>query len=417
MTSEKLYAFGVASALHGREYYERLWEEYRSVFDALGIKSFTVFTNEASITEQASRIREADALFIAVLTGGSSRLVKKVASLIDERTPIVLLAHGFHNSLASALGAKSRLEEEKHRVYIIESRTPSEAIDELAVVTRAIRGLVKLKSMRVVQLFTDQVYDEGVEASRIFGFNIESVTPQQLDYEMQRVNINEIRKYLESHFDLGGVDESLLEKPARLALAAERIAKARNADVVVIDCFPFIRAKGFTPCLMMSYLLDQGLVGVCEADYRSLILMVLAKQLTGRPGWIANPSHYEHDTHKLILAHCTGATILGEYATLLPHFETGKPYAVLTKIKPGTYTLAGISPGFRRMGVALAEVIESGMLTGGRCRTQVVAKLEEKDPRPFPQKAVSNHHVLIPGDVRRELTILATLAGMEVVQY
>ncbi len=414
---EKLYAFGVASAVHGREYYERLWNEYRSLFDSLGLKSFTVLTTEASITEQSQRLREADAVFIAVLTGGTSKLVRKIASLMNEKTPLILLAHGYHNSLASALSAKSRLETEGRRVYVIESLTPAEAVNELTIVVRAVKALSKLRSMRIVQLYADHVYDEGAEASRIFGFNISNVTPAEVEEEMRKVNLREIREYLSQHFDLGGVDEQLLENPARLALAAAKIAKSRNIDGVVLDCFPFIHSKGFTPCLMMSYLLDEGLIAACEADYRALVLMTLSKQLTGKPGWIANPSHYEPEKRKLVLAHCTAATILGNYATLIPHFETGRPYAVLVSIEPGTYTMAALSPDYKKMGLALVDVIESGMFSGGRCRTQVIAKIEEKDPRPFTTKAVSNHHVLIPGDVRRELKVLAELTGIEVVEY
>ncbi|WP_048192086.1 hypothetical protein [Pyrolobus fumarii] len=413
----KLYGFGVASKVHGREYYEKIWEEFRSLYQSLNIEPFQVITDENDVKMQAGGLQEADAVFIAVLTGGSSKLIKMMAEAMGGKKPIVLLAHGFHNSMASALSAKSRLESEGYPVYLIEALRPSDAVEEAAAVVRAVRAVVELRNLKVLQIDAERVYDEGVEASRRFGFRVENVTSEELDKTMENVDVREVYEYLRSHFDLGGVDARLLEKPVRLAAAAKKLASERGASAVTIDCFPFIMRKGATPCLMMSYLLDEGVISICEADYRALVLMTIAKMLTGKPGWIANPSHYDPRTRTLVLAHCTAASSLGSYSTLIPHFETGNPYAVVTKIEPGTYTLTAISPDFRKLAFALAEVVESGMLSAGRCRTQVVAKLEERSPEPFTAKAISNHHVLIVGDVRRELRIVAKLLGMEVIEY
>ncbi len=418
MTEAKLLGLGVASPVHGREYYERLWEEYRGLFQSLSIEPIGVVSDEEGVEKIGESLRDADALFIAVLTGGASRYARMLAERAGKDKPIVLLAHGYHNSFASALSAKSRLESDGYKVLLVEALRPSEAVEEAATIARAVRAAVEVRKLRVVHLDAEKLGGEAVEAAKRFGFRVENVSPSELDAMMERVDVREVKRYLSLHMDLGGVDERLAEGPARLAAAAKLAALERGANLVVIDCFPFILRKGFTPCIMMAYLLDEGLIAACEADYRAAILMTMAKVLTGKPGWIANPTHYDPQENTLILSHCTAATSLGSYATLLPHFETGNPYAVHVRIEPGVYTLAALSPDYQRLSYALVEVVESGMFSGGRCRTQVVAKfVDEENPEPFPAKAVSNHHVLIKGDVRTELGIAARLLGIRVEPY
>jgi len=412
-----LVGVGVASRVHGREYYEHLWEEFRGVLQSLGIEPLGVATGPEDVERLASRLAEADGVFIAVLTGGSSGVARRVAAAARGK-PVVLLAHGYHNSLASALSAKSRLEAEGYPVYLVEALRPSDVIDEAAVAARAVRAVAELRRAKVLELYAERPAGEGLEAAKRLGFRLESVAPAELEKMLAEADVESVKRYLSQHFDMGGVDEQLVDGPARLAAAARRVALERGASAVTIDCFPFIVSKGYTPCLMMSYLLDEGIVAVCEADYRALILMMLAKSLTGKPGWIANPSHYDPSDNTLILSHCTAASSLGEYATLIPHFETGRPYAVHVRLEPGIYTMAALSPRMDRLAYALVEVVESGMFTGGRCRTQVKVKfVEEENPDPFNVKAVSNHHVLMKGDVRRELRIAAKMLGIEPEPY
>ena len=417
MQQARLLGLGVASAVHGREYYEHLWEEFRGVLHSLGVETLGVITSREDVERVSPRLREADALFIAVLTGGSSGIVRSIAGVVGKK-PLVLLAHGYHNSFASALSAKSRLEVEGHRVYLVEAERPSEMVEEAAVAVRAVRAIVELSKAKVVELNAREVRGEALQAASIFGFRVETIPPEELDKLLDSVDTQEVARYVRQHFDLGGVDEALLEGPMKLAAAAMRVVRERGASAVTIDCFPFIVSKKFTPCLMMAYLLDEGIVAACEADYRALVLLYLAKMLTGKPGWIANPSHYNPSDNTLILAHCTAATSLGSYASLLPHFETGRPYAVHVRLEPGVYTMTALSPDMKTLAFGLVEVLESGMFTGGRCRSQALVKfVEEEDPAPFPEKAVSNHHILIRGDVRRELSIAARLLGLRPKHY
>ena len=417
MLQARLLGIGVASSVHGREYYEHIWEEFRGVLHSLGVETLGVLASKEDVERHSPKLREADALFIAVLTGGSSGIVRSIASIVG-RKPIILLAHGYHNSFASALSAKSRLEVEGYKVHLVEAETPSQIVDEAAVAVRAVRAIVELSKAKVVELNASEVRGEALQAASIFGFRVETVPPEQLDKLLESVDTKEVERYVRQHFDLGGVDEEKLRGPLRLAAAAMRVAREHSASAVTIDCFPFIIAKGYTPCLMMAYLLDEGIIAACEADYRALVLLYLAKMLTGKPGWIANPSHYNPSDNTLLLAHCTAATSLGSYASLLPHFETGRPYAVHVRLEPGVYTITALSPDMKTLAFGLVEVLESGMFTGGRCRSQALAKfVEEEHPEPFPEKAVSNHHVLIRGDVRRELSVAAKLLGLKPLHY
>ncbi len=76
-------------------------------------------------------------------------------------------------------------------------------------------------------------------------------------------------------------------------------------DALAINCFPYlIKHGGVTPCLALARLNEEGgLIAACEADLRALFSMVIARELTGYSGWIANTNHIEGS--KVIMAHCT----------------------------------------------------------------------------------------------------------------
>ncbi|MEM0086317.1 MAG: hypothetical protein QXD37_04660, partial [Zestosphaera sp.] len=65
---------------------------------------------------------------------------------------------------------------------------------------------------------------------------------------------------------------------------------------------------------------------------------------------------------------------------------------------------------------SLGRLVESGMLHESMCRTQAVIDLNLRTEE-IPMVAVSNHHVLIPGDVREELRIIASLLGINYAEY
>jgi len=411
-----IVAIPLASKVHGEEYYRNVLSIFERILKALGVKFVDIVDSEEAV--EGIDKRGIDAAFLIFLTGGTSKLGRLVAREFRDK-PLVLIGHAFHNSSASMASTYSRLVSEGGYNLIPFVYRGGDSIIDLTRIYKAVRAAVALRKMRVVQLDADKLDGEGALFSEKIGASIVLVSRSELRKRLEEAKTKADRelKRLVERYDLGGVDKDKLLDPFTLYIVAEKVVEEFNAHAVTIDCFPFILEFKFTPCIALSMLLDEGIPAACEADYRALTLLALAQLLTGKPGWIGNFTDYDPVTRQLTFSHCTVATSVTEYSTLLPHFETGTPYAIEGRLRKQVYTIAAISPDYSVMAVAKAELLESGMLTGGRCRTQAILKIEETDPRPLTEKLVSNHHVLMVGDVRYELSVAAKVFGMKFIEY
>jgi L-fucose isomerase-like protein len=75
-----------------------------------------------------------------------------------------------------------------------------------------------------------------------------------------------------------------------------------------------------------------------------------------------------------------------------------------------------VSNDFRKMGVFTAKVINSGLMSSSMCRTQAVLDLGVDASRVI-RLAPYNHHVIVPGDITKELEVIASVLGIEYIKY
>ena len=399
---------GVASKLHGKEYLEGLITKLSDSLKELGFNFENVLTNINEIDK--IEINEIPVVFI--LTGGTSKIIRKISEKA-KAFPLVLVSHPYHNSLPSALSAKSRLRA-KGTNLMLHFHVPSFDKEYIERVVKVANLYEYIKSLKVVVV--GDLEKEEIESFERISGKVQIIGIDTIGEKLRNIKIgdNDLKRIIKK-IDITGSNPSLIKGPLSLYKVSKGLLEENKANAFTIDCFPFIVRYKFTPCLALSLLLSEGIPAACEADLRSLLLLAIAQNLTKTPGWIFNPSDY----HGGILtgAHCTIALSLTNYATLIPHFESGNPYAISGTLREGTYTIAAISPDYKVLAATRATLIASGTLTGGRCRTQVVMKLEEKDPRPFTEKAISNHHVLIKGDILDYLEKIAKILGMKFLRY
>ncbi|WP_243681025.1 hypothetical protein [Vulcanisaeta souniana] len=99
-------------------------------------------------------------------------------------------------------------------------------------------------------------------------------------------------------------------------------------DALAINCFPYLVKHRVTPCLALARLNEEGgLIAACEADLRALFSMIIARELTGYSGWIANTNRIEGS--RVTMAHCTIALNMVSNARAVTHFESGFSYGLL----------------------------------------------------------------------------------------
>jgi len=382
---------GFASGVHGSGYYTPLYKRLASAYR--GLPEFTVV--EEPFVEPSAVLPEADLYVALVLTGGVSGVASR--ALADAGKPAVLIAGGEHNALASALSIRARLVESGVRALLISYSD----LEDYELKAQGLVGAVKASSsMRHATIL--EVNEAGAVSSSALSYverfggraaavSTALVIEKALSTPAERVveRAREVRELYTAGANSG------LEKAVRVAVALEDAVAEHGADAVLVDCFPMILKYGVTPCLAVSLLNARGVTAVCEADYYSLPLMLMARKGLGVSGWIANPSGYTR-TGLLRFAHCTMARDIAGECRLVEHFETGRPYGVACTAKHREVLFARFTRGYSKLVVYRGRVVESGMLSDKYCRSQVLVEAHGLTPEEFYSSAVGNHHVFIP---------------------
>lgn len=378
-----------ASTIHPESYY---MDQYRRIFEntrGLGV-------SVAKVREGVEDVPEAEVYVAALLTGGTSGLAYRVLNRLSK--PVVIVAKGEHNALASALSLKSRLESSGLKTILLPLEDSDEYGSIVKGVVKALYAMEELRSLRILEVSNDGLISSDAERYvKIFGGSVSSVNIDEIIDYINRVDDKVVDEFIGEHGSFINFGDQTVGKlkAAKLASALYKYVHEKGYDVLMFDCFPMIMKLGYTPCLALSVLNSKGVIAVCEKDYYSLPLMFLTKKLTGFQGWIANPSGYSKEGF-IRLAHCTMAYSIGRDCKLVDHFETGKPCGVACRYLFGEVAVMRFSRDFSRLRVFKGEVLASGFLDEGYCRTQLHVKLRGVDPESFYLDTYGNHHVVAP---------------------
>lgn len=407
-----------ASEVHGKEYYVGIYDMLHRYISRYGVEIHRDIIVESSDAERVGRKYQYFLPIALVLTGGVSKLIE---SFIDsggfER--IIILSHSEHNSLASAISAKNKAERKGITSLVyhcsdINSIDCIMTIDKMFKVAKTVSSLIGMKTGVIVDRDTKNETEELFESK--FNATIHIKTLEQIISDIaniDQVNVNEAKKHIVKTINLELSDE-YLETIARLYLALKNFVQSEGLDSITMDCFPFIQRYNTTPCIPISILNAEGIIAGCEADLPSLIGLSISRYLTGKSGWIANI--IDAYSSKCILAHCTIALDIAKNIKIVQHFETKNPFAVIGEYTSDTVTIFSLDRDFTIATVGLAKVIASGDLGLTTCCSQMV--LEFMHPIDFlPDVAPNNHHIIIPGDYRKELMAILYMLGLDVVDY
>jgi len=351
-----------------------------------------------------------DSLVVAViLSGGVSRLVGELVSVNRVRRVVLVSYPGF-NSLASALDARALLRDLGVDSGILHIND----LGELGSALRVARAIARVIGVKVALLGVDRKSD----ISRSF--------EDRFDSKVDIINMSEFERLVENA-DEGIAQEfvNLIKGRVKFEIGSERLLEVGKIyaairglyaryDATAINCFPYLIEHRVTPCLALARLNEEGLIAACEADLRALFSMLIARELTNYSGWIANTNHAEGGM--VTMSHCTIALNMVRNPRALTHFESGYPYGLTGELVFNEVTGISVSNDFRKMGVFTAKVINSGLMSSSMCRTQAVLDLGVDASRVI-RLAPYNHHVIVPGDITKELEVIASVLGIEYIKY
>ena len=344
-----------------------------------------------------------DFSIIFIATGGVERLVMQCFESLPR--PAIILADGMQNSLAAALEISSWLRGRGMKSEILHGDFMSivQRIQVLYTNFKAQRSLVGLR-IGVIGTPSSWLIASNVDyllAKRRWGIEYLDIPLERIYDVYDRIKDNEVGASCAAVASQAlacreGTPEDMI-KAMRLYRAIKRICKEEKLSAVTVSCFKLIERTGTTGCLALAMLNDEGIIAGCEGDLQSVFTLLVAKALTGKVGFMANPSMINARNNEIILAHCTIGMKQTERYIIRNHFETEKGIAIQGLLPTGDVTI--IKCG----GECLDEYyLSTGTLTENTnyinmCRTQV--RIHMNTPAEyFLKNPLGNHHIMLHGN-------------------
>ena len=220
-------------------------------------------------------------------TGGTTAAALELVRYAGARGA-VLVGFGENNSFASALHAKAELEALGLSVVVYHCPSYRDCGDVLVKAKRVTEAASALTGARAVLIGAETHQVETVR--RRFSWSVEVIPLTAFEAAVAEAEPDE-----ETKAQFGDV------KVAKIAAALRRLGE--GADLVAVQCFPFLMRNKVTPCLALALLNAKGRTVACEGDLSAGFAMLLSRRLTGYSGWIANAVFSRGD--EAVFAHCT----------------------------------------------------------------------------------------------------------------
>ena len=221
------------------------------------------------------------------------------------------------------------------------------------------------------------------------------------------------------------VDPEWIRKAGAVYLATLALLERCGTDTVTMDCLGgFARGElPAYPCLGFMQLLNDGGHGVCEAMPDDTLSMLMARLLTGRPGFVSDPV-LDTAKNQIVYAHCVATTkVFGpegrsnmfRIRTLHDHDPRG---TCAQSFMPEGYMTTSFRTNFSRKEMVIHQAKSAGNLDSDRgCRSQLIGEVRGDIGNLFHEwDSFSWHRVTVYGHVKAPLIEFGKALGLSIVE-
>jgi L-fucose isomerase-like protein len=269
-----------------------------------------------------------------------------------------------------------------------------------------------------------------LEMSSTFGVNVLAIESRELTKIAQEMKIEDAKsEENEIERRMVGLEHTLTKNRVdfvKLYKAYNDYIEKNNIKAIASRCWPdFFTDYGTPVCSVLAMLNDQNVAAACEADAYGALSMYIAQQLSLTPTYLGDPVSIDEDENTITFWHCgtaacglarrdTGATVgVHPNRKIGPTMEFG-----LRECQEATIFRIGRKPdGTFRFLILDGKVLDKPQQFLG---TSVVVQVEPK-VNPLISSMVKDgwepHFVVVYGDIKEELELLAQLFACEVVKY
>jgi len=216
-----------------------------------------------------------------------------------------------------------------------------------------------------------------------------------------------------------------MNKSAAVYLATLELLKKYDTDSVTMNCLGGFSAGKLAayPCLGFMQILNDGGQGVCEAMADDTVSMLMARILTGRPGYVSDPA-MDTSKNQIVYAHCVATTKAfgpkgSSNAFRVRTLHNRDPRGACGEsLLPSGYMTTSFRTNFTRKEMIIHQAKAVGCLDSEYgCRTKLVAEPVGDIGKLFDQwDQFGWHRVTVYGDVAEPLAEFGRALGLKIIQ-
>ena len=383
------------------------------------------FTVEALVTsrEQASglkgMLKGVDGILIIHLTMGTDGIIQEVLTL---QKPTVVFAAPYSGHGWTGFGALQKQELGAKLECMLTSD-----YSQLAVAIRPFRAIHHLREAKILNV-SIRNFDNYANAMKDkFGTQIKRIEREQVLNAYDAVSDSdakaETERWINEAKELVEPSRSDVFKSCKLALAFENLLAQEDATVLTIDCYGTMWDKTIKlpayPCLGFTRLNNMGLGGICESDLQCAMTHILLQGLSGKPGFISDPT-VDESKDAIILAHCLGTTKMDgpdglaapyKLRTVMERREGVVPQVFMRK---GQKVTQALLVGTDRLLYFTGDVLDAPDIDRG-CRTKITVKVDGDSRQLWKNWSNGLHRQTCYGDVTKEMGFFCKFKEIEMV--
>lgn len=376
-----------------------------------------IISSKEDLNQVEGHLAEADGILLIHLSMGVEPLVR---ATMTAKKPTMLFAAPYSGHEWTRFGA---LRNEPGGDQL-ECMLTSD-LNQLSDAVRPFRAIHHLREAKLLNVtarampaeFTSAVAEKFGTEMKVLALErvlaaYESIDPKAADQETRRL-MKGAAKILEPKRD-----EIL--RSCRLALAFEKLLAEENATAITVDCYgSMYRKLPAFPCVGFVRLNDMGLAGVCESDLTSAMTFLLLQTLSGRPGFVSDPT-IDESKHAIILAHCLGSTRMdGPQGPRAPYklrtiMERQEGCVPQVRMRVGQEVSQAILVGTDKLLFFTGQIIETPDIDRG-CRTKITVKVDGDIQKLWHNWSHGLHRVTCYGDLVPDLQRFCRFKHIEMV--
>jgi hypothetical protein len=382
----------------------------------------TVVSTPAQVKQIADKLKDVDGILAIHVSMGIGGVLAEILSA-DKPTAVFAIPYSGHEW--SNWGALQKQPAGAKMECFLTSD-----YSQLATALRPFRAIHHLREAKILNVTTRSFKPYADQMKAKFGTEMKQI---DLDTVVKAYNaISDADAKAETERWIKGA-EAVIEpspeniyKSCKLALAFENMMSEEEATVLTVDCYGTMWNKTIKlpayPCVGFCRLNDMGLGGICESDLRSAMTHIIVQGLTGKPGFISDPT-VDESTNSIICAHCMGSRKMdGPSGPLSPYklrtvHERQEGVTSQSQMRKGQKVTQAILIGTDQILYFTGEILDApvGVEYDRGCRTKINVRVDGDVTTLWKNWSNGLHRVTVYGNVVKEMGQFCRYTGIKMV--